>query len=64
MAVEGWEVGFVDGEISGELHVDGDYILVDVRCEEENELRRGSLVLLYEHDVANDLFLVVAHRES
>lgn len=47
-----------------EVRADDDYVLVQVRCEQENELRKGSRVLIFEHDAKNDVFHVVAHRED
>jgi membrane protein implicated in regulation of membrane protease activity len=51
-----------EGFGQAEVHVDGDYVLVDVRSDEPNELRKGSQVLLYDYDATHELFRVVAHR--
>ena len=47
-----------------EVKADDDFVLIEVRCEQENELRKGSRVLIFEHDAKNDVFHVVAHRED
>lgn len=47
-----------------ELDDEGTSLLVDVRCAESNELRKGSRALIYDYDRARETYLVVPHEEA
>ncbi len=44
-----------------EFVIEDDCLLVEVRSEEENELAKGSRVLIFDYDATHEVFHVIAH---
>jgi hypothetical protein len=47
-----------------EVQAEDDFLLIEVRCEEENELKKGSRVLIFDYDATQEVFHVIAHRND